>query len=121
MNCEEAYAYLTTLPHAEATFPFDDVSLVMKVGGKMFALLPLDAPDGITLKCDPEKAIELRERYASVKPAWHFNKKHWNTVFFEPPVLTDDQIRQLIDHSYRLVVAKLPKAVRSRLCDLEIV
>lgn len=87
MNCEEAYAYLTTLPHAEATFPFDDVSLVMKVGGKMFALLPLDAPDGITLKCDPERAIELRERYASVKPAWHFNKKHWNTVFFAPRCL----------------------------------
>ena len=78
MDIETLREYCLTFADVEETFPFDDVSLVFKVKGKMFLLLPLDAPEWVSMKCDPERAIDLRERYAGVAPAWHFNKKHWN-------------------------------------------
>lgn len=90
------------------TFPFDDVSLVMKIADKMFALLPLDTPDIISLKCDPERAIELREHYHGIEPAYHFNKKYWNQVSLHDDV-PDSLIAELIAHSFQLVVAKLTR------------
>ncbi len=100
--------------YVEETFPFDDVNLVMKIGDKMFALLPLDTPDKLSLKCDPDRAIELRERYQGIEPAFHFNKKHWNQVFFNSDV-PDKLIEELIRHSYETVTAKLTKKVRQQL------
>jgi predicted DNA-binding protein (MmcQ/YjbR family) len=81
MNIEELREYCLNLKGTTEEFPFDEVTLVLKVQGKMFALIPLDNPETqIALKCDPERAITLREEYESIVPAWHFNKKHWNTV-----------------------------------------
>lgn len=115
MNVEELRDYCLSLKGATEDFPFDDVTLVLKVQGKMFALIPLDSPETqITLKCDPERAIALREEYEAIVPAWHFNKKHWNTVFIQPSV-SRNLLTELINHSYGLVVAKLPVKLREEL------
>ncbi|MCK4747486.1 MAG: MmcQ/YjbR family DNA-binding protein, partial [Bacteroidales bacterium] len=83
--------------------------------GKMFALLDHSEDSrGISLKCDPELAIELREQHPEVTPAWHFNKKHWNTINMDGSI-TDEQLRKWIDHSYDLVVKSLPKSKREEL------
>ncbi len=103
MNFEEIREYCISKPGVTEGFPFNDTALVFKVAGKMFALLDLsEEARGITLKCDPELAIELRERYPVVTPAWHFNKKHWNTVVCDGSV-PDREILGWIDHSYSLV------------------
>lgn len=87
----------------------------MKVGGKIFALMNLEArPVRVNLKCDPLRAIDLRERYEGVMPGWHMNKKHWNTVDAEADVPRPDLL-EMIDHSYDLVRQSLPKAVREAL------
>ncbi len=114
MNAEEIYTFCKSLPHVEETFPFDDINLVFKVGGKMFALFPLDKPDLIIVKCDPERAIELRERYMGINAAWHFNKVHWNQMDLTGSV-PNELIKELIRHSYDLVVAKLTRKVRELL------
>ncbi|MEX2369800.1 MAG: MmcQ/YjbR family DNA-binding protein [Bacteroidales bacterium] len=103
MNLEEIRAYCIAKPGVTEGFPFNDTALVFKVAGKMFALLDLSGEGrGISLKCDPELAIELRERYPAVTPAYHFNKRHWNTVFIhESP--SSQHLRSWIDHSYKLV------------------
>jgi predicted DNA-binding protein (MmcQ/YjbR family) len=93
-------------------FPFDKNTLVFKVFGKMFALMDVDVFDSLNLKCDPEKAIELRETYQGVQPGYHMNKKHWNTVLLNEDV-SDKLLLELIDHSYELVYASLPKKVRN--------
>lgn len=112
MNIEQARNYCLTLEGATESFPFDEESLVFKVGEKMFALLPLDAEAPIiSLKCDPDIATELREKYRAVEPAYHFNKKHWNSILLESD-MNDDDIEKFITHSYQLVVSKLPKAKR---------
>ncbi|HEY5591979.1 MAG TPA: MmcQ/YjbR family DNA-binding protein [Paludibacter sp.] len=112
MNIEELREYCLSLKGATECFPFDDVTLVIKVQGKMFALIPLDRTETqITLKCDPERAISLREEFSAIVPAWHFNKKHWNTVFIDPSI-SKDLLCELIRHSYELVVAGLPKKLR---------
>lgn len=80
----------------------------------MFALLDVENPTGINLKCDPEKAIELRERYDGIQPGYHMSKKHWNTVSLEG-LVDDSLIKELIVHSYDLVVASLPKKLRDEL------
>jgi predicted DNA-binding protein (MmcQ/YjbR family) len=92
-------------------FPFDEVTLVFKVGGKMFALVSLDGDLAINLKCDPEQAIELRERYACVHPGFHMAKSHWNTIQVDGSV-SDKLIREWIDHSYELVKSSLPRKIR---------
>ncbi len=118
MNIEEFRNYCLLKKGVEETFPFDDVTLVFKVMGKMFAATGLDAEEfTVNLKCDPEKAIMLREEYGDVRPGWHMNKKHWNTVVFEGG-LSDKMLKELIDHSYDLVVAKLKKADREFLKEL---
>jgi len=96
------------------TFPFDEQTLVMKVGGKMFALADVIDFNSINLKCDPEKAIELRERYMAIQPGFHMNKKHWNTIQLISDV-DDKLLFELIDHSYQLVFDALPKKVKNEI------
>ena len=98
--------------------PFDDESLVIKVFDKMFIFIPLEKPETITLKCDPDLAIELREKYQGIFPAWHFNKKYWNQVALQGDV-PDNLIAKLIDHSYDEVVKKLTRSHREELKSLK--
>ncbi len=95
-------------------FPFDKETLVFKVMGKIFALTDVDLFKSINLKCDPEWAIELREKYAAILPGYHMNKKHWNTVTLDGS-FSDALIRKLINHSYELVVEKLPEVMKTEL------
>jgi predicted DNA-binding protein (MmcQ/YjbR family) len=110
MNAEEIREYSISKPGVTEGFPFNDTALVFKVMGKMFALLDLSEDRrGISLKCDPELAIELREQHPEVTPAYHFNKKHWNTIHIDGNI-TENQLRDWIDHSYELVAKSLPKS-----------
>ena len=94
--------------------PFDDKTLVFKVVGKIFATADLDAhPLKLNLKCDPEKAIDLRERFESVRPGYHSNKKHWNTIEVNGEI-PKEALYGLIDHSYNLVISKLTKKMRAK-------
>ncbi len=99
------------------SFPFDNQALVFKVMGKMFALTNVDLFSSINLKCDPERAVELRDLYEGISPGYHMNKKHWNTVSTQA-ALPDSLVLELTDHSYDLVVAKLPKALKKELSEL---
>lgn len=108
MNIEDVREYCMSKKEVTESFPFDETTLVFKVMNKMFALTDTEADFSINLKCDPEKAIELRERYPSVQPGYHMSKKHWNTVYVDGPI-SDDQIYKWIDDSYKLIVSKLPK------------
>jgi len=115
MNVEELRDYCLSLKGATECFPFDDATLVLKVQGKMFALIPLSTvKTSITLKCDPELAITIREEYEVVVPAYHFNKKHWNTVYLDSR-LTRNLLCEWINHSYNLVVAGLTANLRNEL------
>jgi predicted DNA-binding protein (MmcQ/YjbR family) len=112
MNVEELHAYCLSLKESTDCFPFDDVSLVLKVLNKMFALIPLDASElQIAVKCDPEKAIELREEYNCVEAAYHFNKKYWNTIYLNRE-MSDSDVKFWIRHSVDEVIKKLPKKVQ---------
>ena len=113
MNIEEAREYCLSLKNVTECFPFDDVSLVFKVENKMFALLPLDGEEPyLALKCNPDYTEELRDRYAAVEGAYHFNKKYWNKVCFDLDA-DDHLIEQLIDHSYEEVIKKFTKKLRA--------
>ncbi len=115
MNLETFYDYCLQKKGVEPTFPFGDQTLVLKVMGKMFAAAGLDNERfEVNLKCDPEWALELREQYADVRPGYHMNKTHWNTVHFEGE-LEDRLLYQMIDHSYDLVVQSLPRKVKAEL------
>lgn len=114
MDIEKLREYCISKKGATEEFPFGEDTLVFKVGGKMFALTGLDGDLSINLKCDPELAIELRERYPSVQPGYHMNKTHWNTVFIDGSV-SDMLVCEWIDHSYEIVVGKLPKKMREAL------
>ena len=101
--------YCVTKPGATEGTPFGPDVLVFKVGGKMFALAALDeVPPTVNLKCDPDLALDLRDRYEQVRPGYHMNKKHWNTVEIESGI-PDIELRKMIDHSYKLVIERLPK------------
>ena len=118
MNIEEFRNYCLLKKGVEETFPFDEVTLVFKVMGKMFALTGLAAEEfRVNLKCDPERAMELREEYPDIIPGWHMNKKHWNTVYFERE-LEYSLLTELIDHSYDMVVKGLRKKDRELLKNL---
>lgn len=106
--------YCLTKPLAMEETPFDEKTLCFKVGGKIFAIIDIESPDSANLKCDPEKAIELREEYSGILPGFHINKKHWNTVLMDGSV-PDLLILELIDHSYGLVWAGLPKKIKETL------
>ena len=109
MNIDEIRDYCMSKPAVTESLPFNDTALVFKVGGKMFAVLDLsDNSKGISLKCDPELAIELREQHPEVTPAWHFNKVHWNGILLTGNV-TEEQLREWINHSYDLIVEGLPQ------------
>ncbi|NUS16232.1 MAG: MmcQ/YjbR family DNA-binding protein [Streptomyces sp.] len=95
---------------AVETFPFNAETSVFKVGGKVFAISALDAePLSVSLKCEPEIALQLREAHPEITPGWHLNKRHWNTVRLDGE-LPDGQVREMIEDSYDLIVAKLPRA-----------
>ena len=97
-------------------FPFDNSTLVFKVLGKVFAVCPLEAWESgspsITLKCDPIYALELRNSYDSIRPGFHSNKKHWNTVYLSNAGFSRQFIFELIDHSYSMVVQNMPKKLK---------
>jgi predicted DNA-binding protein (MmcQ/YjbR family) len=101
------------LPGASEEFPFGDEVSVFKVGGKMFALCSLDAepPLQLSVKCDPELAVQLRSAYEAIMPGYHLNKRHWNTIMLDGSV-PDEMVADLVGDSYDLVVASLPKARR---------
>ncbi len=100
--------YCAGKQHVTESFPFDDTTLVFKVKGRMFALLNLEAPFSVNLKCDPEKAVELRERYDFVLPGYHMNKKHWNTVMLGGRI-SQKELFVWIDDSYELILRGIPK------------
>lgn len=114
MNTEELRDYCLQKPAATESFPFDNDTLVFKVGGKMFLLISLDKGNSFNAKCDPEWAVELRERYMEVQPGYHMNKANWNTVYIDG-TLTRKQLCEMIDHSYDLIVKSLPKKLRGEL------
>ena len=114
MDLAQFREYCLTKPGAAEETPFGPDTLVFKVGGKMFALASLDeVPVRVNLKCDPDLALELRDRYEQVRPGYHMNKKHWNTIEIETGI-PDGEIRKMIDHSYDLVVGSLPKKKAKR-------
>ncbi len=114
MNIEVYRDYCLQKPGVTEEFPFDENTLVFKVRGKMFALTDVDQFISINLKCDPQRAIELREQYPGIQPGYHMNKKHWNTIETDGSV-GDKLLFELIDHSYDLVVAGLPRNLRDGL------
>lgn len=109
MNIETLRDYCLTKAHVEETFPFGEETLVFKVMDKIFLLTGLDQPDRFNVKCDPEKAVSLREEYEEVQPGYHMNKTHWNTVYTNGR-LSDQLLKEMIDHSYNLIVKSLSKA-----------
>lgn len=119
MNYEDLRDYCLSLKGTTEHFPFDEFSLVMKVQGKMFALIPLDNPETqIALKCDPERAIQLRDEFTAITAAYHFNKKHWNSVRVDSAI-SANFMQELIRHSYDLVVAGLPRKLKEELNNLQ--
>jgi len=119
MDLAQFREYCLSKPRATEGTPFGPDILVFKFSGKMFALAALNkVPTTVNLKCDPDLALELRDRYDQVTPGYHMNKKHWNTVVIEGGI-PDPELRKMIDHSYDLVAKGLPKsrakiAARSR-------
>lgn len=112
MNIEEIRDYCLSKHAVEETMPFGPDTIVFKVLGKAFLLMGFDNdPVSFNVKCDPEKAIQLREQYSCVKPGYHMNKKHWNTITVDLSV-SDTLLKQWIDHSYELVVSGLPKKLK---------
>lgn len=114
MNIEELREYCLSKKGVTEHFPFDEVTLVFKVGDKMFALTNLDGEPTVNLKCDPERAIDLREQHSSIIPGYHMNKTHWNTVIMDGSV-SDKLICELVEHSYNLVFESLPKIKREKI------
>ncbi|MBC7848854.1 MAG: MmcQ/YjbR family DNA-binding protein [Chitinophagaceae bacterium] len=109
MDVEQLRTYSLQKPGSEESLPFGPDNIVFKVGGKMFMLLSLDAqPTSFNVKCDPEKAEELREEYSCVLPGYHMNKKHWNTIVVDGSV-PSRLLKEWIDHSYDLVAKKKKK------------
>lgn len=106
-DIEQIRQFYLTLPYVSESFPFDESTLVFKVGSKMFGYIPLEYPEPyVCLKCDPERAVELREHYTAVEGAYHMNKTHWNGIFLRRDLSTA-QILELVLHSYELVYRNL--------------
>jgi predicted DNA-binding protein (MmcQ/YjbR family) len=111
MNIEDLREYCISKKAVSESFPFDQTTLVFKVAGKMYALVDLESDRFINLKCDPEKSIQLRDEYPdAIKPGYHMSKKHWNSVYYHK--LNPKLVKELIDHSYELIVASLSKKVK---------
>ena len=115
MDIDQFREYCLAKKSVTEDFPFDEMTLCVRVMGKIFAITGLDAERfTVNLKCDPDNALELREQYPEVQPGWHMNKKHWNTVEFDG-ALSGHTLRHLIDHSYEQAVKTLKKADREAL------
>ncbi|OHX66001.1 MmcQ/YjbR family DNA-binding protein [Flammeovirga pacifica] len=114
MNIEDFRDFCLKKRGVTEEFPFDEKTLVYKVAGKMFALTNVDLFESINLKCDPETALELRERYDAVRAGYHMSKKHWNTIDVNSD-MNDNDVKDWINHSYQLVFDKLPKRVKDTL------
>lgn len=117
MNIETFREYCLNKNGVTEEFPFDETTLVFKVMGKIFALTDLEEKFSVNLKCDPEIAIELREKYTAVKSGYHMNKKHWNTIYVDGSV-SDKLLKSWIDASYKLVADKLTKVKKVELFNL---
>jgi predicted DNA-binding protein (MmcQ/YjbR family) len=112
MDIEYLRSYCLSKPAVEETFPFGPENLVFKVGGKIFLITSLDSEEcRFNVKCDPDKAVELREQYECVQPGYHMNKKHWNTITVDGSV-SNTLLKEWIDDSYELVVDSLPGKVK---------
>lgn len=115
MDLADVCAHCLSLPQVEETTPFGPDVLVYKVAGKMFALaIPDEFPPRVNLKCDPDRALELRDRHESITPGYHMNKRHWNTLLLDGS-LPSKLLHELIEHSYHLVVASVPARTRKEL------
>jgi predicted DNA-binding protein (MmcQ/YjbR family) len=115
MDLQSFREYCLNKVHVTEGTPFGEDVLVFKVAGKMFALASLDEfPATANLKCDPDLALELRDRYENVRPGYHMNKKHWNTVVIDSDI-PERELQKMIDHSYELVAKSLPRSVRAKL------
>jgi predicted DNA-binding protein (MmcQ/YjbR family) len=114
MDIETLRDYCLEKKGVEESFPFGEDTLVFKVSGKIFLLTGLNDTQSFNVKCDPELAISLREQHPEVLPGYHMNKKHWNTVKLKGS-LTEQQLKDMIDHSYELVVSGLPQKDRTLL------
>ena len=114
MNIEEYRNFCLALPGVTEGFPFGPETIVFKVMNKMFALSNIETYDFVNLKCDPERAIMLREEYDGISPGWHMNKVHWNSVKTSADV-DDELLKELIRHSYELIVESLPKKRKEEL------
>jgi len=120
MDLDGLINYMTSKAGVEQTFPFDENILVFKIMGKMFGASNItEEVLRVNLKCDPEKAIELRDEHPEIIPGYHMNKKHWNTVYIGEGELEQSLILSLIDHSYDLVVKSLTKAKKLELKEIE--
>ena len=122
MNLETFYEYCLSKKGVSEHFPFDEDTLVFKVGGKMFALSSLlqweKNEASVNLKCDPERAQELRAEYDDIKPGFHMSKVHWNTIALNGN-LSAAFVKELIDHSYELVFKSLTKKIQNEIIELE--
>ena len=122
MNLETYYEYCLSKKGVTEHFPFDKDTLVFKVGGKMFALSSLNqwekGEPSVNLKCDPERAQELRAQYDDILPAFHMSKVHWNTIYVNRNV-SDQLVKELINHSYELVFKSLVKKMQIEILELE--
>jgi len=116
MNIEDIRDFCLSKAEVTESFPFDNETLVFKVKGKMFLLAGINSPLSINVKCGPEKAQELREKFPAVQPGYHMNKSHWNTIYIDGS-LDDQLIYKWIDESYYLVASKLPKKERAFLIN----
>ena len=118
MHIENFLDYCLSLPHAQEDAPFSPNILVLKISGKIFAITDLEAEEfKVSLKCDPEQAVRWRELYPEVNPGFHMNKKHWNTISFQGN-LSDEFLKEMIQHSYALVYKGLTKKVKEELKEL---
>ncbi|WP_348825200.1 MmcQ/YjbR family DNA-binding protein [Flavobacterium aestuarii] len=121
MNLETYYEYCLSKKGVTEHFPFDEDTLVFKVGGKMFALSSLlqweKGNPSVNLKCDPERAQELRAEYDAIEPGYHMSKVHWNTIAVNQDV-PDVLLKELIDHSYELVFKSLTKKIQNEIINL---
>ena len=118
MYIDEFRSYCLSKPGVSESTPFGPDTLVFKVMNKMFAITGIDTFEYVNLKCEPEKAAELREQYEGIRPGWHMNKTHWNSVFTDGSI-SDQMIKDLTDHSYELIVASLPKKAQKELEELK--
>ncbi|GAB3923774.1 MmcQ/YjbR family DNA-binding protein [Mucilaginibacter myungsuensis] len=118
MDIETLRDYCLSKPVVTEGLPFGEDTLVFKVGEKIFLLIGIAEAKSFNVKCDPELAIELRERHSEVVPGYHMNKKHWNTVHMDG-VLSHKQLCDMIDHSYDLVLKSLPKKLQAEIAELE--